>query len=124
MPDLRGFAECWGRSIIHCPYCHGYEVKNEVTGILGNGDVGFHFSREIYHWTKSLTLYTDGKSTLTEAQAAKLKKHNLPIVETEIDSFVHSRGQLQYILFRNGARAEMKALYARPMNNTARSPKQ
>ena len=29
MPDIKGFAECWGTSVIHCPYCHGYEVKRE-----------------------------------------------------------------------------------------------
>ncbi|MEL6971969.1 MAG: NAD(P)/FAD-dependent oxidoreductase, partial [Bacteroidota bacterium] len=38
MPDIGGFSACWGISVIHCPYCHGYEVKNEKTGILANGD--------------------------------------------------------------------------------------
>ena len=37
MPDIEGYAECWGFSVLHCPYCHGYEVRNERTGILGNG---------------------------------------------------------------------------------------
>jgi thioredoxin reductase len=37
MPDIEGYAECWGISVLHCPYCHGYEVRNERTGILGNG---------------------------------------------------------------------------------------
>jgi thioredoxin reductase len=63
IPDIKGFAECWGISVIHCPYCHGYEVKNEKTGILGNGDYGFEFSRLVNNWTKDLTLYTNGKST-------------------------------------------------------------
>src|SRR5688500_15240100 len=44
MPDMKGYAECWGISVLHCPYCHGYEVRNEKTGILGNGDYGFEFS--------------------------------------------------------------------------------
>src|SRR5690606_19368783 len=38
MSEIPGFAECWGISVIHCPYCHGYEVRNEKTGILANGD--------------------------------------------------------------------------------------
>jgi len=39
MPDIKGFAECWGISILHCPYCHGYEVKDKPLGIIANGDV-------------------------------------------------------------------------------------
>jgi thioredoxin reductase len=114
MPALPGFAGCWGISIIHCPYCHGYEVRNQATGILGNGDFGYNIAKEINHWTKSLALFTNGKATLTEEQTATLKKHNIAIVEAEIDQFVHRQGQLQYILFQNGSRAEIKALYARP----------
>lgn len=44
MPDIPGFAESWGISVLHCPYCHGYEVKHLATGILGNGNYGFEFS--------------------------------------------------------------------------------
>ena len=73
MPDIKGFAECWGISVIHCPYCHGYEVKNEKTGIVGNGDYGFEFSRLVSNWTKDLTLYTNGKSMLTKEQTEKLR---------------------------------------------------
>jgi thioredoxin reductase len=37
MPPIDGFEACWGISVIHCPYCHGYEYRNEITGVLGNG---------------------------------------------------------------------------------------
>jgi len=40
LPEIDGLAECWGISVLHCPYCHGYEVRNEKTGVLGNGDAG------------------------------------------------------------------------------------
>lgn len=116
MPDIAGFAECWGISVIHCPYCHGYEVKNEATGILGNGDYGFDFSKKIYNWTKALTLFTNGKSTLTEEQTAKLKNHNIKIVETEIHRFEHDKGLVQHIVFKNGTTAEIKAIYSRPLH--------
>ncbi len=58
MPAIKGLNECWGISVLHCPYCHGYEVRNEATGILGNGDYGFEFSMLISQWTKDLTLFT------------------------------------------------------------------
>src|SRR5687767_8830866 len=43
MPAIPGFAECWGITVIHCPYCHGYEVRNVKTGVLGNGDFGVEY---------------------------------------------------------------------------------
>src|SRR5690349_16658448 len=94
MPDINGFAECWGISVIHCPYCHGYEVRNEKTGILANGDQGFDLSRLVSNWTKDLTLYTNGKSTLTTEKIESLSRHKISIVETGIHHFEHSGGRI------------------------------
>ncbi|SHH23545.1 Thioredoxin reductase [Chryseolinea serpens] len=114
MPDLAGYAECWGISVLHCPYCHGYEVKNEQTGILGNGEYGFEFSALISNWTKDLTLFTNGPSTLTAEQTAKVKGRNIKIVESEIEKLEHAQGHLQKVIFKDGTVAPLKALYARP----------
>lgn len=113
LPHMEGFAECWGVSIIHCPYCHGYEVRGEKTGILGNGDYGFDFSKMISNWTKDLTLYTNGDSTLTNEQTKSLSKYDIKIVETRIDSFEHHNGHIRYIVFKDGSKAPVKALYSR-----------
>lgn len=114
MPDITGFAECWGISIIHCPYCHGYEVRNEKTGIIGNGDNAFHYARLISNWTKQLMLFTNGKSTLTEEQTEKVKRHNIQIIETEIDSIDHDRGQIKNVIFKDNLKVSVKAVYSGP----------
>ena len=114
MPDIKGFAACWGISVIHCPYCHGYEVRNEKTGIFGNGDYGFEFSRLVNNWTKDLALYTNGKSTLTPEQVEKLRQHNISIVEKEIHSFEHVNGQIQNIIFNDHSKTSITAMYAKP----------
>jgi thioredoxin reductase len=114
MPDIKGFAECWGISVIHCPYCHGYEVKSEETGILANGDVAFHYAQLIRNWTKHLTIFTNGKSTLTQEQTDKIRKHNIPIVEKEIASLKHQNGNVQKIIFTDNSTFELKAIYSRP----------
>jgi thioredoxin reductase len=112
LPDIDGLAACWGITVIHCPYCHGYEVKNEKTGILGNGEPAFDFARLISNWTKDLTLFTNGASTLTVEQTSQLEKRQINIVEKEIERLVHSEGHLQKILFRDGSEFHLKALYA------------
>lgn len=112
-PDIPGFGECWGISVLHCPYCHGYEVKNETTGILANGDIAYEFSKIILNWTKDLTLFTNGKSSLTDEQAEKLEQHLISINEDEIKELQHENGQIQNIIFKNGKEIPLKALYAK-----------
>ena len=112
MPDIPGFSDCWGISALHCPYCHGYEVRHQKTGILANGDTGYAFSALISNWTNDLTLYTNGKSTLSDQQTEKLAEHNIPVVEDEIVRLEHDRGYLQNICFRDGSKTPVTALYA------------
>ena len=114
MPDIPGFADCWGKSVLHCPYCHGYEVRDETTGILGNGDYGFEFAVLIRNWTSQLTLFTNGKSLLTPDQIEKLANRKIPVVEKEIEKLDNINGLLQRIIFKDGTVSFLKALYARP----------
>lgn len=113
MPNIEGFAECWGISVIHCPYCHGYEVKEQKTGLLANGPMAEHFLPVVFQWTKNITLFTNGKSTVSEEVAAKFKKNNVEIVETEIESIQHSNGHLESITLKNGEKYNMTVLYAK-----------
>ena len=113
MPDIEESYSCWGISLLHCPYCHGYEVRNEKTGILANGDSGFEFSMLISNWTNDLTLYTNGPSTLSDPQTKKLKEHNIKIEDRHLARFDHINGQIQNIVFKDGSKTSLKAMYAR-----------
>ncbi|MEJ7587039.1 MAG: NAD(P)/FAD-dependent oxidoreductase [Ferruginibacter sp.] len=115
MPDINGYADCWGISILHCPYCHGYEMKNEYTGLIGNGNFGFELTKMIRHWSKELVLFTNGKSMLTNEQAHKLKQHRIKIIETAITGIGHQDGMVQHIILQDGIKVQVKAIYARPL---------
>lgn len=114
MPAIPGFAECWGISVLHCPYCHGYEVRNRPTGVLGDGDMGFELAKLIHHWTKRLTLFTNGPATLTAEQNARLKAHDIRIVEHELKQIEHDQGQVKALRMKNGEAVVLEAIYARP----------
>jgi len=114
MPDIEGFAECWGKSILHCPYCHGYEVRNEATGIMLNGAMAYEMTKMISNWTKNLTLFTNGTATLTAEQVQKLEEKNIKIIETAIANMQHEGGMLQAIVLKDGSSVSLKALYAKP----------
>lgn len=113
MPPIPGFAESWGISVLHCPYCHGYEVRHQKTGAIANGDLVFEIATLISNWTKDLTLYTNGKSSLSVEQKAKLDKHDINIIEAEINRLKHKDGYIQKIYFKNGTNVQAKAIYAR-----------
>jgi thioredoxin reductase len=113
MPEITGLSACWGISVLHCPYCHGYEVRHQKTGIIANGDNGFELSALISNWTNDLTLYTNGTSILTPQQRTKLEQHQVGIIETEIELIEHASGHIRNIVFKNGGSAPAKVLYAR-----------
>ncbi len=111
VPDIEGFAACWGISIIHCPYCHGYEYRNQTTGILVNGENTFHFAPLIYNLTKNVTVLTNGKVQYTPDEMARLHKNQISIVEAEIHSVEHHNGMLNNVVFTDGTKLHLDALY-------------
>lgn len=113
IPDIDGFSECWGISVIHCPYCHGYEVKGKKTGILSNGDLAFEFSKLVFNLSKDLTLFTNGECTFSEDQTQKFNQNKIVIEEQEIQKIVHSNGQIEKVIFKNGDEKKLEALYAK-----------
>lgn len=113
MPKIDGYAACWGISIIHCPYCHGYEVRNEKTGIFANGEAAMNYVSLIRNWTKELTVFSNGKSTFTKEQHAKLANHGVEVIEDEISKFIHKNGKLESVKFKDNSQLNLKVMYAR-----------
>ncbi len=113
MPATPGFAECWGISALHCPYCHGYEVRNRKTGILANGETAYELCRLLQHWTDQLTLFTDGPAAMSEEQRAMTGALNIPIVEKNIEELQQQAGRISAIRFKDGSCEDLEVLYAR-----------
>jgi thioredoxin reductase len=88
-------------------------VRNEKTGILGNGEYGYELAKLISNWTPDLTLFTSGPSKLTAEQTEKLLKHQIHIVEKEIERLEHINGHIEHILFTDGTKTSVKAIYVR-----------
>lgn len=112
-PNIEGFAACWGISVLHCPYCHGYEVRSEKTGILGNRKNAYELAILISNWTDQLRIFTNGKQTFSEDQLDYLKKHNIAIIENKIERLDHTVGHLEQVTFTDGTCEKIKAIYSR-----------
>ena len=113
MPPIPGFADCWGISVIHCPYCHGYEVRDQKTGVFASGEFAFEYAKMITNWTKDLTLFTQGESTLTKEQADKLMGKGVKIIEAKIAQIEHVDGKLRQLMMEDGSTMPLTAMYAK-----------
>lgn len=111
MPEIKGFSECWGISVVHCPYCHGYEIRHQKTAIMANGDKAFHLTSLVNNLTDDLTILTSGQADFDEEQLKKLNKHNVKIIENEISEIVHEKGHLKRIIFKDGSKEYFNAAY-------------
>ncbi|TVZ15630.1 thioredoxin reductase [Maribacter sp. MAR_2009_72] len=112
MPDINGFEQCWGISVVHCPYCHGYEIRNKKTAIIANGERAFHLASLVHNLTKEITIITSNIKDLEEDQLIKLQRNAIHIVEKEIATIEHKNGQLELIVFKDGSKENYDCAYA------------
>lgn len=114
LPAIPGLKESWGISVIHCPYCHGYEFNDQATGIIANGSTGVGLVKLISNWSKQITLFTDGPSTLTTDEMVLLQRKRIEIVETKIQALEHQSGMISRVLLSDGSSKDCRAVYMRP----------
>lgn len=114
MPEIEGFKELWGRSIFHCPYCHGWEVRDQPLALYGNGSEGFELVELLKAWSDDLVLCTDGAATLSEDERNLLSRNKVSIREEGIVRVAGKDGHLENIVFANGETLARKAIFFRP----------
>lgn len=86
LPDIPGLQERWGVSVLHCPYCHGYEVADRRLGVLALGEMGVHLALLLPDWSADVTIFTNGSFEPTAAQRDALAARGVrveprPVVE-------------------------------------------
>jgi thioredoxin reductase len=114
LPAQPGFAECWGISVIHCPYCHGYEYRQQPTGTLLNGEAALHHARLLRQWTSQLTIFTDGPATFSPEERAQLAHAGVGVEQTPVRALHHHAGQLTHVVLADGRQVPLTAFYVRP----------
>ncbi|GAA3852613.1 NAD(P)/FAD-dependent oxidoreductase [[Pseudomonas] carboxydohydrogena] len=83
LPPIEGLADRWGRSVFHCPYCHGYELNRGALGVIATGPMSVHQAQLIPEWGQ-VTFLTNGALTLDDAMRADLVARGVTIEETSI----------------------------------------
>lgn len=117
LPEVDGLSDCWGISAIHCPYCHGYEYRQQPTGILGNGDNAYHHALLVCNLTPNLSIFTNGRQEFTAEQLLKFEKNYISVFESPVISVSHKDGYVSELILEDGSQHKLSALYLRPKSS-------
>jgi thioredoxin reductase len=114
-PDIPGFAESWGKTVIHCPFCHGYEVAGKRWGLVYSSPMSLHMPSLYANWTSDITLFLDGHE-IAEEERAKLLARGVRIISATLVAIDQVAGQVSGVVLEDGSRVDLDALYAHPQN--------
>ncbi|MFE0172912.1 NAD(P)/FAD-dependent oxidoreductase [Streptomyces sp. NPDC059002] len=81
LPDLPGLTERWGQDVLHCPYCHGWEVRDEAFGVLASEPFNSHQALLVTQWSKDVTLFLHTVRDLPDAEWERLAAAGVSVVE-------------------------------------------
>ncbi|WP_121668003.1 NAD(P)/FAD-dependent oxidoreductase [Mesonia aquimarina] len=112
MPSIKGFSACWGISIVHCPYCHGYEIRNKKTAVYADTPTALHLAPLVKNLTDDLSLIIPDQAEANMEEIQLLNKYDIQVMHTEISAIEHQHGHLQNIVFADGTKHTFEALYA------------
>jgi thioredoxin reductase len=114
LPDLDGFTELWGTGVFHCPYCHGWEVRDKSLAIYGKGAAGVEQAMMLTGWSRDLILFSDGDAGFNDEQRQKLAKWGIEICEEKMVGLEGENGALTGVMLANGQVIPRDGIFLHP----------
>jgi thioredoxin reductase len=111
VPDVPGLHELYGRSVFHCPYCDGWEVRDLPLAVYGRGRRGLGLSLELTGWSRDIVLCTDGPSEIDDEGRMQLARVRIPIRDERIGRLEGQDGRLERVVFADGDVLARRALF-------------
>jgi thioredoxin reductase len=111
IPEIPGFAELYGRSVFHCPYCDGWEVRDQPWAVYGKGERAYGLAQELTAWTRDIVICTDGPSGFDDRQRARLTSLRIAIREDHVVRLEGADGILARVVFASGEPLPRRALF-------------
>lgn len=114
LPAVPGLAEQWGRGVVSCPYCDGYEVRDRRIGVLAGGPESVARAQLIRQWSSSLVYLTNGGDTPDPDDRAGLEARGIELVEAPVAGVLTSDGTLTGVELVGGVSIDLDVLFAMP----------
>lgn len=124
VPRTDGFDACYGRSVFHCPYCDGWEVRNRRLALYARGRSGVGMAVALRDWSPHVMLFTDGPGRLTREERARLARHDVGLRQEPLVRLEHEDGQVRAAVFGLGDPEPCDAVFFKtgqsPQSDSAR----
>jgi thioredoxin reductase len=111
-PEVAGLMEYWGKSVFHCPFCDGWELRDKPLAVLARGEKAIHSALLLRGWTDDLVLLTDGEADLDEDSRGRLTAAGVHIDERSVAQLVGRDGELEAVRFADGGELKCHGLLA------------
>jgi thioredoxin reductase len=111
LPEVTGIDELYGRSVFHCPYCDGWELRDAPLAIYGRGAKGLGLALELTAWSRDLVLFTDGAAELDDRDRARLDRYGIALREERVARLAGREGVLQAVVLAHSESVPRRALF-------------
>jgi thioredoxin reductase len=109
LPDVKGLAERWGRDVVHCPYCHGWEVRDRAIGVIATGPMSVHQALLFRQLSDDIVFFAHTAPPAPE-DATRLAARGVPVVEGEVTSLEVEDDRLVAVRLADGRQVPRTAL--------------
>ncbi|GAA1315460.1 NAD(P)/FAD-dependent oxidoreductase [Nonlabens tegetincola] len=111
LPDIPGLAAHWGSSVLHCPYCHGWEVRGQRLAVIATSPASLHQAKLLRQWTDSLTVFSAGLGELDAAVERELSARGVALVPAAVTEVVGGAAGLAGVRTSDGALHNIDAVF-------------
>lgn len=114
LPAVEGLRERWGRDVLHCPFCHGWEVRDQAIGILGNGPWSVHQALLFRQWSSNITLFLNNRVAPSDAETEQLAARGIKVVDGAVEAVRVEQDRLRGVALAGGPEIAVEALVVGP----------
>jgi thioredoxin reductase len=112
LPDIEGIDECYGKSIFHCPFCDGWEIRDSKIAVLSNRKAGYELAVLINScWSDDVYLFTDGGNYLTEEHEENLSDLGIKVFKQKVKQIEHEDGFMKSVRLIDGSSINRSYLF-------------
>ncbi|MFF7177279.1 FAD-dependent oxidoreductase [Streptomyces sp. NPDC008121] len=112
LPPVEGLARRWGKDVLHCPYCHGWEVRDQAFGVLAHPVMGAHQALMVSQWSDDVTLFLHTAAPLSPEDRARVAAAGITVVTGEVAGLVVEEDRLTGVRMADGRVVERAVLLA------------
>ncbi|GAA1142549.1 NAD(P)/FAD-dependent oxidoreductase [Nesterenkonia lutea] len=112
LPEVPGLAQRWGSSVLHCPYCHGWEFRGQCLAVLASTPMQVHQAQLLRQWSDRLTFFSAGAGELSQETIERLRARDVVVEPTPVVEVTGDGGAVQALVLEDGRRVSVDAIFA------------